>query len=174
MVLLMALIVRSRFREIGILKAIGARNRNVLGQFATETVVLSFGAAILALALSLATGSLIADQFKSAASTTSASDDTPDAAANAQPGGFVAGGGPGGGGRAAPGAFGQLGGLATGSTGATDEEIDAALDSVDFTISPSVLGLAFGAALLVALAGMAVPTFSVLRMRPADVLRFEA
>lgn len=176
MVLLMALIVRSRVREIGILKAIGAPNRNIVGQFGIETLMLSVGAAVVALGLSLATGSTIADQFKSAAATTSGSEPTATDTGTAQPQQFGFGGAGGfpGGGRGAPGAFGQLGGLATATDGATSEEVDAALDSIDFSLSPNVLGLAFGAAFLVALAGVSVPTLSVVRMRPADVLRFES
>ncbi len=173
MLLLMVLIVRSRVREVGILKAIGARDRTIVGQFGVEVVLLTAGAAVVAIVLTLGSGRLIADQFRSAAATTSSDVSTGDGLPAAQQVGQVGGGGGPGGGRLRGGALGRAGLLPTVAGGATEAEVTEVLDSVEVSLSPQVVGLSFAAALLIALVGVAVPTLTVARMRPAQVLRFE-
>lgn len=55
----MLITVRQRLKEIGILKAIGASSRHLVVQFVTETMTVSFFAAILAVGLSFLAGDAI-------------------------------------------------------------------------------------------------------------------
>jgi putative ABC transport system permease protein len=57
------LVVRERRREIGILKALGASNGHVIGQFAVEVLTLSLASALLAFGVLAVAGQTITNQF---------------------------------------------------------------------------------------------------------------
>src|SRR3990170_6592509 len=86
MVMLMALVVRGRLREIGILKAVGARNRHVILQFAAETIGIAAVAVLVAVPIGLATNSLIADVLRPSAEVEKKAT-APDTGPNLGPGG---------------------------------------------------------------------------------------
>lgn len=155
MVLLMALVVRGRLREIGILKAVGARNRQVILQFAAETIGIAVVAVVLAVPIGLASNSLVADVVRPAA-------DVKAAAINQQSG---------------P----DLGAGARALTAAPiiddpvrTEDVEEALSEVDASLSSQIIALAAAIAVGLGLLGALVPIVAVLRLRPAEVLRLEA
>lgn len=152
MVMLMALVVRGRLREIGILKAVGARNRQVILQFALETVGISIVAVALALPAVFATNTFLPELIRPAAEVEEVAQDGP---------GF----GP--------------GGRALVSAPIIDdpvrtEEIEEVLDQVNASVSVEVIGIAAAIAIGLGLLGALVPIVTVLRLRPAEVLRLEA
>ena len=53
------------------------------------------------------------------------------------------------------------------------EEIEAALNEIDASVSAEVVGAAAAAAVALGLVGSAVTMVTVLRLRPAEVLRME-
>ncbi|HEV7454442.1 MAG TPA: FtsX-like permease family protein [Candidatus Saccharimonadales bacterium] len=69
--LTMIMIVRERRREIGVLKAIGASNVTVMGQFASEAVTLTVLGAIIGIALGVVAGSPITKMLVNNASSNS-------------------------------------------------------------------------------------------------------
>ncbi len=144
--LIMVLLVRERRREIGVLKAIGARNRTIGLQFVLEALVLvALGSVVGAAVASFASGS-IASALISSNSTTGA------AAAQRGPGGF--GGG-----------FGGQGGPFGGAS--------QLLSSVTATASPGVIAAGIAAVFVVAIIGSLVPALLTARIRPIEVLRGE-
>lgn len=157
MVLLMALIVRGRLREIGILKAVGARNRHVVAQFALETVGIAIVAVVVAVPISLGTNAMIADAFRG----------SPDVEERSQNNTGL--GGP---------------NLGSGQRALTDapviddpvrtEEVEAILREVNAEVGPDVIALAAVIAVALGLLGALVPIVATLRLRPAEVLRLEA
>ncbi|MBI2913461.1 MAG: ABC transporter permease [Chloroflexi bacterium] len=156
MVMLMALVVRGRLREIGILKAVGARNRHVILQFTAETIGIAIAAVVVAVPVGLASSSLVADVIRPSASV----EET--AAAGNQSG---------------P----DLGAGARALTSAPviddpvrTEEVKAVLGEVDATVSPPLVAAAAAVAIGLGVLGALVPIVAVLRLRPAEVLRLEA
>ena len=139
------LVARQRVKEIGILKAIGASNWQVTGQFGIETVVISVMAALLGalatfpLAQGVANG-LVSDP--------------------AAPGGF--------GGAAGPGPGARFGGA-----GAQIQGAGGFLGDVDVAVSPEVFLYALGIAIGLAVVASIVPAWYVGRVKPAEVLRYE-
>jgi ABC-type antimicrobial peptide transport system permease subunit len=113
--------VRSRIKEIGILKAIGASNGNVIAQFGVEALVIgAIAAAIGALATFLLAQTI---------------------------------------------ANGLLG-----SPAGTD---GMGLGQIEVIVSPLIIFYAFGLAIGLALVGSCIPSWSVARIKPAEVLRHE-
>ncbi len=155
MVMLMALVVRGRLREIGILKAVGARNRHVILQFAAETVGIAVVAVLIAVPTVVITSDPLADLLR------------PDATAERRSAGTQ--GGP------------DLGAGARALTSAPviddpvrTEERRAVLEQVDATVSSQIIVLAAAIAVGLGLLGALVPIVAVMRLRPAEVLRLEA
>jgi putative ABC transport system permease protein len=66
----MIMIVRERRREIGVIKAIGASNVNVMGQFASEAVTLTVLGAVVGIVLGVFAGSPITKLLVNNVSTT--------------------------------------------------------------------------------------------------------
>jgi len=157
MVMLMALVIRGRLREIGILKAVGARNRHVILQFALETLGIAGLAVLIAVPTVLVTNSVVTDALR------------PSATVKAQSANDGGGNGP---------------DLGAGSRALTDapiiddpvrtEERKAVLSKVDATVDPQIIALAAAIAGALGLLGALVPIVAVLRLRPAEVLRLEA
>ena len=152
MVMLMALVVRGRLREIGILKAVGARNRQVILQFALETVDISIVAVALALPAVFATNTFLPDLIRPAAEVEEVAQDGP---------GF------------GPGARALISAPINDDPVRT-EEIEEVLDQVDASVSAEVIAIAAVIAIGLGLLGALVPIVAVLRLRPAEVLRLEA
>lgn len=142
----MVMIVRERRREIGVIKAIGATNAKVIGQFVSEALTLTVIGAIVGLVL----GVLVSGPMTNSLVTTSQTSTT---SSTAGPGGFA------GGARAAfARGFGQ---------------INNNLTQVTAALTPQVFISAIGITLLIAILGSAVPAWFIARIRPAEVLRTE-
>lgn len=153
MVMLMALVVRGRLREIGILKAVGARNRHVILQFAAETIGIAVVAVLVAVPISLGSSAVIADFFRGEPSV---EENQQEQGQNLGPGAQAL--------TAAPVAAGPV----------EREEVEAVLEEVDASLSPPVIAAAAAIAVGLGLLGALVPIVAVLRLRPAEVLRLEA
>ena len=154
--LIMVMLVRERRREIGVLKAIGARNRTIGLQFVLEALVLvAMGSAVGAAVASFASGGIASALISSNTATTAV------AGQRRVPGvpGGIAGGLPG-----APGGFpgeGPLGGASQ------------LLTSVTASASPGVIAAGIAAVFGVAVLGALVPALLTARIRPIEVLRGE-
>ena len=159
MVLLMALVMRGRLREIGILKAIGAKSRQIVAQFALETAGIALIAVLIAIPSVLATNTFLPDLLRPSAEASAQEEDGPQ---------FDGPGGGGGGFRSV-----RIGGPNVADPVRT-EDIEASLNKIDASLSPEVIGAAAAAAVALGLLGSAVMMVAVLRLRPAEVLRMEA
>ncbi|MEW1819938.1 FtsX-like permease family protein [Arthrobacter sp. NPDC080031] len=147
--LIMVMLVRERRREIGVLKAIGARNRTIGLQFVLEALVLvALGSVVGAAIASFASGGIASALISSNSST----------AATTQRG--PGGGGFGGGGFGGPG--GNLFGGAS-----------QLLTSVTASASPGIIAAGVAAVFGVAVVGALVPALLTARIRPIEVLRGE-
>ncbi|MGR0158549.1 ABC transporter permease [Paenarthrobacter nitroguajacolicus] len=161
--LIMVMLVRERRREIGVLKAIGARNRTIGLQFVLESLVLvALGSVVGAVIASLASGG-IASALISSNTTTTAAPTTGRGGglAGAMPNGGVPGGGMPGGGMPGGGQGGPFGGASQ------------LLTSVTASVSPGVLAAGIAAVFAVAIIGALVPALLTARIRPIEVLRGE-
>ncbi|OFI37700.1 multidrug ABC transporter substrate-binding protein [Arthrobacter sp. SW1] len=150
--LIMVMLVRERRREIGVLKAIGARNRTIGLQFVLEALVLvALGSVVGAAIASFASGGIASAlvSSNSAAGTTGA-------AAQRGPAGGLPGGAFPGGGQGGP--FGGASQLLT---------------SVTANASPGVIAAGIAAVFAVAVVGALVPALLTARIRPIEVLRGE-
>jgi putative ABC transport system permease protein len=141
--LTMIMIVRERRREIGVLKAIGASNIKVMGQFMTEAVTLTVLGAVIGILLGVAAGNPITKLLV----TNSTSSGLP------APGGFS--------GRGLLRRAGGFGGLRDNLT------------SIHAAIGWSIILYGLAAALIIAVAGSAVASFFIAKVRPAEVMRAE-
>ena len=160
--LIMVMLVRERRREIGVLKAIGARNRTIGLQFVLESLVLvALGSVVGAVIASLASGGIASALISSNSSTT--------AATTTQRGGGLAGAMPNG---AVPGG-GMPGGFPGGGQGGPFGGASQLLTSVTASVSPGVLAAGIAAVFAVAIIGALVPALLTARIRPIEVLRGE-
>ncbi|MCT9868776.1 ABC transporter permease [Paenarthrobacter aurescens] len=160
--LIMVMLVRERRREIGVLKAIGARNRTIGLQFVLESLVLvALGSVVGAVIASLASGGIASALISSNSTTT--------AATTTQRGGGLAGAMPNG---AVPGG-GLPGGGLPGGQGGPFGGASQLLTSVTASVSPGVLAAGIAAVFAVAIIGALVPALLTARIRPIEVLRGE-
>ena len=143
------LVTRQRIREIGILKAIGASNWNVVTQLGVETAVIAVSAALLGAIATFPLAQTVANGLVSDPSTG---------------GGVTNIGGPGGDGG---GRFFVAGG------GAAANRASGLLGSVNVAVSPEIFAYALAIAIGLALLASVVPAWYVGRVRPAEVLRYE-
>lgn len=161
--LIMVMLVRERRREIGVLKAIGARNRTIGLQFVLESLVLvALGSVVGAVIASLASGGIASALISSNTSTT--------AAPTTQRGGALAGAMPNG---TVPGGGGMGGGMPGGGQGGPFGGASQLLTSVTASVSPGVLAAGIAAVFAVAIIGALVPALLTARIRPIEVLRGE-
>jgi putative ABC transport system permease protein len=149
--LTMVMIVRERRREIGVLKAIGASNGKVVGQFMTEAVTLTVIAAIVGIALGILVAAPITKALVSSSTNTATN------TSSNQQGGQRQNGPPGGG----RGGFGRL----------SSRGLDIA--NVKTSIGWDVLGYGVFASVLIAILGSALPAWLITKVRPAEVMRTE-
>jgi putative ABC transport system permease protein len=188
----MLMIVRERRREIGVLKAIGASNSKISLQFIAEALTLTVTAALVGLLLGVVLSNPVLDVMVN--NNGSQPTATQVAASGfARPGrAFAAGGGNGfgGGAQATPGANGTTGNGTTGNGGAGTNgfgagrfragaigrgvtQFSSALTNVRTSVGASVLAYGLLIALAIAIAGSAVPSYLIARVRPAEVMRSE-
>ena len=153
----MVMVVRERRREIGILKAIGARTRSVVTQFLVESSTLTLIAAVIGLVLGIIAANPIAS--------TLVTNQTSSATATG-PGGFVRPGGFGGG---APGAS----GLHFSGGGGFFHAFGTSVSSIQTAAGWSTVLYGLVAALVLAALASAVAAWSTTRIRPAEILRSE-
>jgi putative ABC transport system permease protein len=156
--LVMVMIVRERRREIGVLKAIGATNRSIVGQFVAEALVLTLCGAVLGTALAAVgsnqiTGALVSANTPSASS--SGFQDGPSFGARG-PGGQ---GGPGGG--------------FTRRFGQARQSAENLVSNIKTNVGAPLLAEGLGAAILIAILGSAIPAYLIAKVRPAEVMRGE-
>lgn len=162
LLLSMLMIVRERRREVGVLKALGAPNKSIIGQFIAESTTFTVLGAVVGFAVGVLLSSPITSALVSSTSSSSSS-----------PGGFVrgtggrgfAGGGsgftpPSGGGHLAGGAF-HFGG------------VSPTLTALHTTVGWSTLTYALVFAIVIAAVGSTVAAATIVRIRPAEVLRSE-
>lgn len=145
----LALTVRERRKEVGVLKAIGGTTRGVIAQFGVEAVTLVFIATVLGLGVTLMTSNLIADVLVTT-NTPAAAESGSDAIAG--------------------------GGRVMKTVGPGGEEPKTASDligEVTAGLGGETLGLGVLSALGIALLGSVVPAWLIARVRPAEVLRGE-
>jgi putative ABC transport system permease protein len=157
--LTMLMIVRERRREIGVLKAIGASNFKVMRQFMAEAVTFTLAAAAIGLILGVVGGNpvtkLLVNNGTSAATNAAGGQGAQGAGRIGGVGGPRLGGGGGG--------FGRAAGLA--NPGRLN------LSGIHVAVGWNVLLYGLAAAVVIALAGSAIPSLLMARVRPAEVLR---
>ncbi|HUC95374.1 MAG TPA: FtsX-like permease family protein [Candidatus Saccharimonadia bacterium] len=146
--LTMVMIVRERRREIGVVKAIGASNINIMIQFMTEAVTLTLLASIIGILIGFVAGNPITKLLVNNSSSTSNSSS------------FSSGGRGGG-----------------GFSGSTPHRVFGGIRS-DFSSIHTAVGwniIIYGilAALVIAIVGSAVASFIIAKIRPAEVMRIE-
>jgi putative ABC transport system permease protein len=159
LLLSMLMIVRERRREVGVLKALGAPNRSIIGQFVAESTTFTILGAVVGFIVGAALSSPIASALVSSEGST-----TPTSGFVRGAGGFRGGGSgftpPSGGG------FGGAGGFHATSVGNT-------LTTLHTSVGWSTLTYAFVFAVVIAALGSTVAAATIVRIRPAEVLRSE-
>lgn len=156
LLLSMLMIVRERRREVGVLKALGAKNRTVVSQFIAESTTFT----VLGAVVGFIGGIIIANPITSAL--VSASGGSTGGGFVRAAGGF-AGGANGFGGRSAGG----------GGFGFRARGFGGTLSQIHTAAGWSTLLFAFLAAIVIAAVGSAVAAGTITRIRPAEVLRSE-
>ena len=155
--LTMIMIVRERRREIGVIKAIGASNLNVMAQFMVEAVTLTLMAAVVGIVLGVVAGNPITHVLVTNSNSTTTSAASP----FGQGGGGARTGGGGG--------FRSFGGAAGRGLG----NVRNNLSSIHTAIGWSIILDGLAAALIIAIIGSAVASFFIAKIRPAEVMRVE-
>lgn len=158
LLLSMLMIVRERRREVGVLKALGAPNRSIIGQFIAESTTFTVLGAVVGFIVGAALSSPIASALVSSEGST-----TPTS-------GFVrgAGGFRGGGSGFTP----PSGGFAGGG-GFHATSVSNTLTTLHTSVGWSTLTYAFVFAIIIAALGSTVAAATIVRIRPAEVLRSE-
>ncbi len=153
LLLSMLLVVRGRMRELGVLKAVGGADRQVLAQFAVEVVVLCLAAMVIASFATAAIGQRMGDWLMS--------ESNPAVSAPAEQADEEAHGG-----SAAMSAL--RGSSQSKYVPPSDAESDIVVLFGTRTFAYACLMLA-----IICLLGMVIPVVGVARLRPAQVLRME-
>jgi putative ABC transport system permease protein len=165
LLLSMLMIVRERRREVGVLKALGAPNRSIISQFISESTTFTVLGAIVGFVAGVLISSPITSALVSANGGSSAS-----------PGGFVRNFGGSGGGafRGAGSGFTPPSGAGAGAGGQFRfGGISNTLTQIHTSAGWSTLVFAFVAAIVIAALGSTVAAATIVRIRPAEVLRSE-
>lgn len=143
--LIMVMIVRERRREIGVLKAIGASNARIVGQFITESLVFTL--------LGSAIGTIFGAVFSNSVTQLLISN----ASSASQP--------------TQPVRFG--GGFGRGFQAVANGINPRGLLDLQSTVDYHIVLYGLGAAILIAVLGSAIPAYLTAKIRPAEVLRSE-
>ena len=169
LLLSMLMIVRERRREVGVLKALGATDRSIVGQFIAESTTFTAMGALLGLVV----GVLISSPITSALVTASGGSSN-------SAGGFVRAGGPGFGsgsfriGSGGSGFTPPGGGFSpSGGGGFRFGGFHNTLTQLHTSVGWSTMLFAFAIALAIAAIGSTVASWNITRIRPAEVLRSE-
>ena len=142
------LVVRQRVKEIGIMKAIGASNWQIGFQFSLETVAISVMAAILGVFISILLGQQVANLLLSKPNTSI----LPVTGVGVPIGGS---------------------GPVIINGGGINNIVGGTIGGIHVAISPVVVLIAFGTAVILAIIASTIPVWYIARVRPADVLRNE-
>jgi putative ABC transport system permease protein len=164
LLLSMLMIVRERRREVGVLKALGAPNRSIIGQFIAESTTFT----VLGSVVGFIVGILLSSPITSALVSATGNSSTPSFAG----GGFVRGGTggfKGGGSGFTP----PTGGFGNRSSSFRFGGINNTLTTLHTSVGSSTLIFAFVIALVIAALGSSVAVATIVRIRPAEVLRSE-
>ncbi|MGB7103245.1 MAG: FtsX-like permease family protein [Acidimicrobiales bacterium] len=163
LLLSMLMIVRERRREVGVLKALGAPNRSIIGQFIAESTTFTILGSVVGFLVGIALSSPITSALVSASGTSTPSGFTGGGFVRSSSGGFAGGGSgftpPSGGGSGAA-AF-RFGGFHN------------TLTALHTSVGWSTLTCAFVFAIVIAALGSSVAAATIVRIRPAEVLRSE-
>lgn len=173
LLLSMLMIVRERRREIGVLKAIGAPTRSVIGQFVAESSTFTVLGSLLGLVAGVLLASPITNALVSSNSTTTA---TGFGGFGGFGGGFrpgAGGGSFGGGGTFTPPSGGSFQGRGQGAGFFGFHGVSNTLTQVHAAAGVGTLVFAFAAALVIAGIASAMAASMITRVRPAEVLRSE-
>jgi putative ABC transport system permease protein len=167
--LVMLMIVRERKREIGVFKAIGASNSKIVGQFMVEAVTLTVCAAVIGILISLVAAGPITNALVTNSTNSSSASST------VQTPGFGASGGAGGGGLVRLRQSGANGGASGNfvAPGRGISRVRSNLTNIHAVVSWSIVLYGLGAAILIALVGSGIASWSIAKVRPAEVLRTE-
>jgi putative ABC transport system permease protein len=160
LLLSMLMIVRERRREIGVLKAIGASTGSIIRQFIAESTTFTVLGSVVGVGVGVLLSSPIASALVSASGGSS-----PGGGFVRRGGGFPGGFAGGGNGFTPPGGV-PTGPFRFGGFGRT-------LTQLHTSVGWGTLSAAFAIAILVAVVGASVAVASVVRVRPAEVLRSE-
>lgn len=162
LLLSMLMIVRERRREVGVLKALGAPNRSIIGQFIAESTTFTVLGSIVGFIVGILLSSPITSALVSATSNSTTT--------GFAGGGFVRGGAGGfrggGSGFTPPAGAVRTGGFRFGGFNNT-------LTTLHTSVGSSTLIFAFVIALVIAALGSSVAVATIVRIRPAEVLRSE-
>jgi putative ABC transport system permease protein len=159
LLLSMLMIVRERRREVGVLKALGAPNRSIIGQFIAESTTFTVLGAVVGFIVGAALSSPIASALVSSEGST-----TPTSGFVRGAGGFRGGGS----GFTPPSGSGGFGG-----GGFHPTSVSNTLTTLHTSVGWSTLTYAFVFAVVIAALGSTVAAATIVRIRPAEVLRSE-
>lgn len=146
--LTMIMIVRERRREIGVMKAIGASNIGVMGQFIIESLTLTAMALIVGLGIGVAASTPLTNALVKG-STTTASQQTN------------------------PGQSGGSGRMMTGGPRQFGQAAQQTVQAITTSVGIKTILYGIGATLLIAVIGSAIPAFLISKIKPADAMRSE-
>lgn len=143
--LTMIMIVRERRREIGVLKAIGASNANIMAQFMAESLVLTLISSVVGIILGLALSNPV---LKVLVTNSESSTQTADQ-------------------------VGRGGGAMMRFAGGIGNSAGNAVRDLHAVVGFDIILYGIGAAIIIAIIGSALPSFIIAKVRPAEVLRSE-
>jgi putative ABC transport system permease protein len=159
LLLSMLMIVRERRREVGVLKALGAPNRSIIGQFIAESTTFTILGAVVGFVIGAALSSPIASALVSSQGST-----TPTSGFVRGRGGFTGGG---------SGFTPPSGSRFVGAGGFHATSVGNTLTTLHTSVGWSTLTYAFVFAVVIAALGSTVAAATIVRIRPAEVLRSE-
>ena len=162
LLLSMLMIVRERRREVGVLKALGAPNRSIISQFIAESVTFTILGAIVGFVVGILISSPITSALVSASGGSSSSS------------GFVRRAGGAGFGAGGSGFTPPTGGFSNRGTGTFHfGGFSNTITQIHTSAGWSTLVFALLAAIVIAALGSTVAAATIVRIRPAEVLRSE-
>jgi putative ABC transport system permease protein len=163
LLLSMLMIVRERRREVGVLKALGAPNKSIISQFIAESTTFTILGAIVGLVVGILISSPITSALVSASGGSSSS--TSGFVRRAGGAGFGAGG---------SGFTPPAGGFANRGAGPFRfGGFSNTINQIHTSAGWSTLGFALIAAIIIAALASTVAAATIVRIRPAEVLRSE-